>query len=276
MDEVSPAHIRAVEFSTELRGFNRDEVDEFLDRVAAGVEALQQQLRHALERAARAEQLAAEAADTDQALRRTLVMAQKAADLAVAEAQEEAARIRRAAEEEAAAIVARAEEQARRFAAEAQASLRADIARLEAARSDLEADVAALGAYLDAERSRLRTLLQEQLERLDAAASGLAPPPSRHELDLPPAPGDRVDTAGPNGSGTPTGAQEEEEEEEGAATDGVEVEADAGQTTAADERSAPVDLDAIAAADDDELFGRSEDFPDELDFDRSWWRRRRR
>jgi cell division initiation protein len=283
MDEVSPALIRDVEFSTELRGFNKDEVDDFLDRVAAGVEALQQQLRQALERAARAEQLAAEAADTDQALRRTLVMAQRAADMAVAEANEEAARIRAAAEEEAAAIVARAEAEAQRVAAEAQAALRADIARLESARSALEADIAALAAYLDGERARLRRQLAEQIERIEALGTP-APAPAVHEIELPPEPSapppeaEPAEAAGreevePAGSEPPPGA--EDSEGAGGDTASVEVEARANHDAAGEGREAPFDLAALER-DDDELFGRPEDFPDELDFDRSWWRRRRR
>lgn len=298
MDEVSPALIREVEFSTELRGFNKDEVDDFLDRVAAGVELLQQQLRQALERAARAEQLAAEAADTDQALRRTLVMAQRAADMAVAEAKEEAARIRADAEAEADAIVARAREEAERLAAEAQAALRADIARLEAARARLEADIAALSSYVASERERLRRALTDEIERIEAIST-LAPAPVTHAVDLPPAPrppaeepasgdeagqtGAPVEAAPVEGAGAEaSGAAEEArppatERGDGAGEHTVSVEvatdADSVATDVENEEAVRIDL---FDRDDDELFGRAEDFPDELDFDRSWWRRRRR
>ncbi|MDP9388795.1 MAG: DivIVA domain-containing protein, partial [Actinomycetota bacterium] len=70
--EVSPQTIRDVEFREKLRGYHQDDVDEFLERVAAGVEILQDRLRQATERAVRAEQQSAEAREDDESLRRTL------------------------------------------------------------------------------------------------------------------------------------------------------------------------------------------------------------
>ncbi|MGH9060729.1 MAG: DivIVA domain-containing protein, partial [Acidimicrobiales bacterium] len=58
--EVASRSIREVEFRQQLRGYNQDDVDEFLERVAAGIEVLQERLREATERAARAEQRLAE------------------------------------------------------------------------------------------------------------------------------------------------------------------------------------------------------------------------
>lgn len=54
--DVSPETIRTVEFRERLRGYNQDDVDQFLERMAAGVEILQQRLRDASQRAARAEE----------------------------------------------------------------------------------------------------------------------------------------------------------------------------------------------------------------------------
>src|SRR3954464_3692858 len=94
MDEVSPAYLRdGVEFQLKLRGYDPGQVDDFLDRVAGGIELMQEQLRQALERAARAEQQAAESAETDQALRKTLVLAQRTAEQATRDAQQQASTI---------------------------------------------------------------------------------------------------------------------------------------------------------------------------------------
>src|SRR2546421_12875417 len=110
MDEVSPAYLRdGVEFQLKLRGYDPAQVDDFLDRVAGGIELLQQQLFQALERAARAEEQAAAGAETDQALRKTLVLAQRTAEQATREAEEQAARVTADAEQQAASIVAVAE-----------------------------------------------------------------------------------------------------------------------------------------------------------------------
>lgn len=182
--DVSPQTIREIEFREKLRGYNQDDVDEFLERVAAGVEILQERLRQTTERALRAEQQAREVFDGDDSLRRTLGLAQRTADLAVQEAREQGTRIVMAAEAHAVAIAEEAREQARRLAEEAQSQIWADVGRLEAAREQLRQDVAALAHYLEAERARAESALAEAAANLRHAVPGAAPPPSLHQLDL--------------------------------------------------------------------------------------------
>src|SRR6202023_432019 len=112
--DVSPKTLREVEFREKMRGYHPEDVDQFLERVAAGIEVLQDRLRQSLERAQRAEAQLTEAGGNDEALRRTLVLAQRTADLAVQEAREQAARILAGAEQQAQALIADAEERARR------------------------------------------------------------------------------------------------------------------------------------------------------------------
>src|SRR4051794_32740682 len=138
--DVSPKTLREVEFREKFRGYHPEDVDTFLERVAVGVEALQVQLRQATERAAHAEQLATEAGTTDEALSRTLLLAQRTADTAIEEAREHAARIVATAESQARIIVEEASQRAQRVAEESQASLRAELAHLEALRDQLRAD----------------------------------------------------------------------------------------------------------------------------------------
>ncbi len=99
--EVSPKTLREVEFREKMRGYHPEDVDHFLEQVAAGIEVLQDRLRQAVERAQRAEAAAAEAGGTDETLRKTLILAQRTADLAVQEAREQAARILAGAEQQA-------------------------------------------------------------------------------------------------------------------------------------------------------------------------------
>src|SRR5215208_1915621 len=82
--DVSPQVLRDVEFREKWRGYSPDEVDDFLEQAAAGVERLQAQLQEADERAARAE-------------------AKEEADRRVAAAEEQARAVRVDAEERAAA-----------------------------------------------------------------------------------------------------------------------------------------------------------------------------
>ncbi|MDQ1442104.1 MAG: cell division initiation protein, partial [Acidimicrobiaceae bacterium] len=56
--DVSPKTLREVEFREKMRGYHPEDVDQFLERVAAGIEVLQDRLRQAIERAQRAEQAA--------------------------------------------------------------------------------------------------------------------------------------------------------------------------------------------------------------------------
>ena len=168
--DVSPQTIRQAEFRTKLGGgYHPDDVDEFLERVAAGLEIMQERLRLATDRAVRAESAANENREDDESLRRTLVLAQRTADLAVKEGKEQGARIVESAEREAAATLTSAEQEARRLVDDANAQVRADVARLEGARRQLDQDVDRLVRYVDEQRARTKALLTDAAANLDAA-----------------------------------------------------------------------------------------------------------
>src|SRR5438270_10770208 len=112
--EVTPKTLREVEFREKMRGYHPEDVDHFLEQVAAGIEVLQDRLRQAVERAQRAEAAASESGGHDETLRKTLVLAQRTADMAVQEAREQASRIPASAEQQAQAILSEAEEMGRR------------------------------------------------------------------------------------------------------------------------------------------------------------------
>lgn len=167
--DVSPQTIRQVEFRDKLKGYHPDDVDEFLERVAAGLEIMQERLRLATDRAVRAESAATDSREDDESLRRTLVLAQRTADLAVKEGEEQAARIVEVAEAEAAATLVAAEDEARRMIDEANSQVLADVARLEGARRRLDQDVDRLERYVDEQRARTKALLTEAAANLDDA-----------------------------------------------------------------------------------------------------------
>src|SRR5580692_7600617 len=150
--DVSPKTLREVEFREKMRGYHPEDVDQFLERVAAGIEVLQDRLRQAIERAERA---ANEAGGTDDALRRTLVLAQRTADLAVQEAREQAARILAGSEQQAQAVIAEAEERARRAHEDALVDARTELARLESARQQLQLDVETLTRWVEEHKVHL-------------------------------------------------------------------------------------------------------------------------
>jgi len=89
--DVTPKAFRDVQFREKLRGgYHPEDVDEFLEQAALGVEVLMERLQQATDRAQRAEQAASEASASDETLKRMLLLAQRTVDQAVKEANEEA------------------------------------------------------------------------------------------------------------------------------------------------------------------------------------------
>jgi DivIVA domain-containing protein len=183
--------LRTVEFRLGLKGYNVDEVDEYLDKAAQEAEGLQEhvrqlneRLRQASERIAQLERekrsapaavaeggegaVASDAsALSDETLQRTLILAQKFVDQTKRESEAEAATIVSQAEEKARAAIAEAEAAAAQLQAESHQKLREEVTRLEATRTELATDVETMARHLDSERNRLRGALTEILKWVD-------------------------------------------------------------------------------------------------------------
>ncbi len=190
--------LRTVEFRLGLKGYNVDEVDEYLDKAAQEAEGLQdhvrqlnERLRQASERIAQLERdkraapmaadseegvaaAAAAAAATaeanalsDETLQRTLLLAQKFVDQTKRESEAEAAVVVAQAEETARAAIAAAEATSAQLQAETHQKLREEVTRLEATRTELATDVESMARHLESERNRLRGALSEILKWVD-------------------------------------------------------------------------------------------------------------
>jgi cell division initiation protein len=198
--EISARTLREVEFSGSLRGYNTDEVDEFLEKVAVAVDALQAELQVAVERAQRQAVESPDRPDRpalaeDDPIRRTLVLAQRTADLAIKEAQEEAAQIVNQARSDGEATVAEAKRSADRISEEGQRHLREEVLRLTAARDGLRNEVDTLTTLLTAERERLTESLGAALRYVERSLT-----PSGDLASLPRTPSE------PAGAGVGSGA----------------------------------------------------------------------
>ena len=214
--EGTPQSLTDVKF-TQLRrgGYDPEEVDNYLERVSGAVAQLQDKLRGATrpggdrrgeagrgaaaesEAVARLERnadvgAASREVSADEELTRVLVLAQRAADQALEEANTEAAKTLSDARGKAVNLVAEAEQERDRLIAKARKNadklaeervrvLSEQVDALALARVDLEADVDALRAHLDAERSRLR-----DRDRLRCATRSTIP--SRCGSPIPPSP----------------------------------------------------------------------------------------
>jgi DivIVA domain-containing protein len=185
--ELTAKALREAEFRDKRGGYHPEDVDRLLEEVADGVEVLQDRLRQAVERAQRAEAAASSAAaDTsgnDDALRRTLVLAQRTADLAVSEAREQASRIVASAEQQAQALLADAEERARRAHDEAISEIRSELVTLEAVRQRGQQEVDLLNRWVEEHRTHLASTLKEALTVVDRAGT-LSPAPSSRSLEF--------------------------------------------------------------------------------------------
>jgi cell division initiation protein len=171
--DISPKLLREVEFREQWRGYNPEEVDDFLERLALGLEELQARLTDALERASTAERRLADNADADE-IRRTLVLAQRTASATVDEARADADRLVQETEARCRQLVADAESQAGALEQEIAERRREELGGLAEERSRLQAEVDELGRFAEEQRARVVAALRE----LDAGLVLRTPPVS--------------------------------------------------------------------------------------------------
>ena len=85
--DVTPRDLRDMDIREGFRGYNRDDVDELLERAATTIESLQDQLAKAQDRVSSLESDAGRGRENEDMLQRTLLLAQKTAHEAIADAQ---------------------------------------------------------------------------------------------------------------------------------------------------------------------------------------------
>jgi cell division initiation protein len=143
---ITPQELRDAEFrSAPLRGYHQDDVDEFLERLAAGLEILGDRIREATERAVRAEQAAGpELPQDDVGMRTLLEQSQQSADQSLDAARENAGRLMQTAEQYAAALVSEARAAADLTRAAARGDVEGELGKLRAARDRLRFEAIAL------------------------------------------------------------------------------------------------------------------------------------
>lgn len=172
---LTPDEIKNKVFRTGIRGYNAVEVDTFLDEVEAEFSRLladNEELRKRLD-AALATPPPAPVSEGDEMIRRTLLLAQRTADEAVAAANAEAERILTEARTQAAAAVQ-----------QAQAQAAAAVGDLELRRSDLEQRIEGLRAFEREYRTRLRAYLETQLRDLESRAPATEAAPQAEEASV--------------------------------------------------------------------------------------------
>jgi DivIVA domain-containing protein len=187
--DVTPQELRGSEIKEAWRGYHRDEVDDLLERAAVTIESLSQQLATAGARPAAEPGAVQVNRDDAEMLQRTLLLAQRAADDAVNDAQAQARKLIEESEARAQTLVSEAEATARRIAESERRRLESEVQELAARRDALRADADALEEYASAYRDRLRSAIEADLDRLGTGAVD-APTarPELHDVEVPPAP----------------------------------------------------------------------------------------
>ncbi len=155
--DLTAKEIHEKQFHDAWRGYNQEEVDDFLDRVAESLERLQRDNRALQQRVQELDQMVAASRSTEEMLKKTLVTAQKAAEEAIANARARAEQ-----------LIGEAEERARRAADEA-AQRTAEAERTHAERKrQLDDSVERLQAFQNDLKQKLVTFLEAQLRSLDS------------------------------------------------------------------------------------------------------------
>jgi len=179
--EISPRELRDVEIRESLRGYNRDEVNDLLERAAGTIEATTERLQQLTERLASAQSEAGRTRETEDVLHRTLLLAQRAADEAVAEATAKARQMLDDADIQSRRLLAEGESDARRKGEAERRRLEEEILELAGRRESLLADVEALTRFEVEYRERMMRALEADLSALrsrQTSAPGTRPEPS--------------------------------------------------------------------------------------------------
>lgn len=210
--DINPQRVRTIEFGTARKGLDPDEVRNFLNQVANELERAQNEAT-AMEARARAavtrlQQLSDEAevsgdvatpvadnvdaaptephqvasgssepitasVDESETISRTMLLAQRAADLTIAEAEAEALRLRTDADDAAAAVLEQARADARVAGDAERDVVQGEVSALMARRDFLESDVDQMERFLVDQRMRLREAAAAMIDIAERVPGGL-------------------------------------------------------------------------------------------------------
>lgn len=166
---LTPIDIQQKTFGTALRGYDLDEVDEFLDEVVATLRDQESALAEARRRIFALEEEIARKGDVEGEIARVLVAAQRAADSLVADARAESERLLEEARLDAERIVTEAENRAETLAGERDE---------EAAR--VQAEIDAFRENLAVLREAVSAIAERASGEADAIEEAIAEAERRH------------------------------------------------------------------------------------------------
>lgn len=171
---LTPIDVQQKTFATALRGYDLDEVDDFLDTVVVALKDYEQRLADAQERISTLEAEVNDKGDAEGAIARALVAAQRSADAIVADAKEQALQIVADADSEANELAETREAERRR--------LQREIDGLRAKVSSVRSSVAELTAAIPATLDEIDEVLDANSEPPAGATFDAAEPVGGYEI----------------------------------------------------------------------------------------------
>jgi cell division initiation protein len=193
---ITAREINEKQFRDAWRGYNQEEVDDFLDKVSETIEALQRENSSLRDRSHALEQSVATSREAEEMLKKTLVTAQRAAEEAIAKAKSkaeqlvtEAERRARGANEEARKVIEQAEDEARRKALEIEREG-------ESRRAELDVIIQQLSSYQSELQNKLHSFLDEQRKNLEELENTETPAVARKQPPTPPGDGKKSSPSG--------------------------------------------------------------------------------
>jgi cell division initiation protein len=204
--ELSARDIHEKQFHDAWRGYNQEEVDDFLDRVAEAFDLMSRENAAIHRRVGELEQALTTSRETEEMLKKTLVSAQQAAEEAIAKAKEKAAALVADAEERS----ARANEETRQRLSSVDAEIRRKILEADrehtARKRELDASIDRLRTFESELKRRLQTFLEQQTHALEMLSEAEPPgAPERPSTPRPPARPEAAARGDGDASRPPTG-----------------------------------------------------------------------
>jgi cell division initiation protein len=171
---LTPIDVQQKTFATALRGYDLDEVDDFLDAVVVALKDYDQRLSDAQQRISSLEAELNDKGDAEGAIARALVAAQRSADAIITDAKEEAQR-----------IVSDADNEANELADTREAErvrLQSEIDGIRAQVSSVRSSVAELVASIPATLDQVDEVLDASTESPAGATFDAAEPVGGYEI----------------------------------------------------------------------------------------------
>jgi DivIVA domain-containing protein len=178
--ELGPRDIHDKQFHDEWRGYNREEVDDFLDRVAETLDQVKRSNDSLSARVRELESQLAQAREGEQMLKKTLVTAQQHAEQAVATARARADKMVAEASERGRALMDEARAKATSIETDARKRAQETERAGEHRKRELESAIERLRALESETKQKLKTFLdtqQRSLTSLSERRPGATPTP---------------------------------------------------------------------------------------------------